>query len=873
MSLPILATKLHIPLPHPKFISRPRLIEKLNQGIAQGCKLSLISAPAGFGKTTLVSDWLSQLTIQHVTWLSLDEQDNDPARFMSYFMAALRQGDDKIGEQAKTLLQAPQPPSPETIMTTLINEITAVAKPLILVLDDYHLISSTPIHQTLAFLLEHQPAHFHLVLITRADPLLPLARFRARRQMSELRESDLRFTLGETVTFFNQIMGLELSPDQVETLARRTEGWIAGLQMAALSMQDQQDIPGFIHSFSGSHRFILDFLTDEVLRQRPGGTKDFLLQTAVLDRLCGPLCDAVTGQNNGQATLELLEQAGLFIIPLDQTRQWFRYHHLFGELLRYRLRVQGDPPEGLLHQRASQWFEKHGFLADAISHALEAQDWEKGATLIDQVSGDMLSRGQVITVIEWCQKLPEEILRAQPGLSLSYAWALLLLGQFDAGGEILNRLEVMAQQIPPLLGQVVTAQAYLARARGDDAQVIEKSRQALSLLPEDETFFRGTLALNLGLVYWHAGRLAEAEPVLMDASEMAEQTGNQYGQAAAQIFLARTLASRGKLRQAQAMLQEILSRNAQLPILALAHFDLALLYYEWNRLEEAGEQVRQGMELIERTGNLEFRYAGHVMQAMLRLAQGDGNGAWQAVETAGKVVKDMNPAAQARSAACHVQVALALGDVETAVRWSDQLLEDVDGHSFYRFLGLTRPRLLIAQGQKETAAAQLQARYETASRAGWGYGAIATRVWQALAADALETGLEFLEEALRLAAPESYLRTFVDAGDPLVPLLNEAANQGIMVEYVGKIIAAMGDGSRVGTRLDKPASSPLVEPLSERELEILRLLSERQTNAEIALALSVSVNTVKTHLQHIYEKLGVHGRRAAVNSAIEHNLL
>ena len=867
----LLQTKLYKPQLRPSVIPRPRLTSKMIA--AQRCKLTLICAPAGFGKTTLVVDFLSQLHSGSQAWFAIDEQDNDPTRFLSYLITAVQSQWPEAAEAASGALHSPQPPPSELILTALINGMTGRTEKLILVLDDYHLIETKANHDILAFILDHQAPSLHLVIITRADPLLPLARLRARGEMIELRKDDLRFTTAEAAHFLNQVMGLNLAQEQVAALEQQTEGWIAGLQLAALSMQGRKDIPGFIASFSGTNRFILDYLADEVLRHRPQGTRDFLLQTAVLERLSGPLCDAVMGQNNSQAILEQLEQANLFLFPLDDSRGWFRYHRLFAELLRHKLRAQGEPILAELHLRAAIWYEEQDFVADAIHHALAGEDWGRAGRLIGQATDSMLKGGQIVTLIDWCEQLPPPLIDAAPNLGLSYAWALLLVGRLDEAQEILGHIEAQAQPIPLLMGQTAAAQAYLARSRGDNAQVIEKSKVALSLLGKDDEVSRSNVTLNLGLVYWHEGRLSEAEEALEEAAKLSRLTANRYGELAAQIFLARTLASSGKLHQAEMAARDLVQTGTQIPILALAHYDLGAIYYEWNDLQKAGEEVNEGIALSRRSGHVEFENAGHMQHAFILLAQGDSAGALRAAQTSHRLSLAFSPVTQARSAAIHVQIALALGELATAVQWAEHLSEDVDAHSLYRFLGLTLPRLLIAQGKKEEAARRLRRCYETAVRCGWGYGLVATCALQSLAASSAPEAQQFLIEALRLAEPEHFVRTFADLGQPMARLLQNSPAQAIMPQYIAEITAAIGSDHDLGVETSPPGNKMLIEPLSERELEILQLLDKRQSNAEIALILNVSVNTVKTHLQHIYEKLGVHNRKTAVTAARELNLI
>jgi len=601
MSTALIATKLHVPPLRANLVLRPRLIERLEQGLRGGHRLTLVSAPAGFGKTTLLSEWADSVG-EPTAWLSLDEEDNDPARFLAYLLAALRQIDPSIGETAQLMLQAPQPPPPQSLLTSLINDLAALPASCILVLDDYHLIQTMPIHQQLAFLLEHLPPQAHLVIATREDPPLPLARLRARDQIAEIRQSDLTFTEEETADFLRRVMGLDLSSSDIATLGRRTEGWIAGLQLAALSMRNTEDLEGFVASFAGSHRYILDYLVEEVFRQQSSELQDFLLKTSILEHLTSPLCNAVTGRGDAQQVLAGLDQANLFVVRLDESRQWYRYHRLFRDLLRTQ---RADLDLASLHQRAARWYAENGFLDKAMHHALAAQDWDEAERLLGPAAGQAIASGRFATATRWFAALPEERIRKSSLLATLQGWVLLPAGQLD----VAETWALLAKDLLPddadavSRALVICLQLNIAHVRYQIPRVIELANQALELLEEGDPYgLRGTALANLASAQLSVGDIRATTQTYREMARLGQETGHPITAVDAWSGLAWLLHLQLEPREALALCHQALEgavgpRGEPLPLAGRTLVLMGLIAYERNELAAAREHLTRDWRL------------------------------------------------------------------------------------------------------------------------------------------------------------------------------------------------------------------------------------------------------------------------------------
>ena len=902
----LLETKFYIPRSRRDLVPRPRLSERLDRGSAW--TLMLVSAPAGFGKTTLLTEWLAAgpdapADQRRAAWLSLDRGDNRLASFWTYVIAALRTAAPGVGENALALLQASRPQPIETVLTTLLNDLSAAAGDIVLVLDDYHVIDASEVQDAMAFLLDHLPPQLHVVIASRADPALPLARLRARGELVEIRAAELRFTPDEAAAYLNEIMGLQLTARDVAALEGRTEGWIAALQLAALSMRGRDDVAGFIAGFAGDDRYVVDYLAEEVLQRQPDRVQAFLLQTSILGRLSGPLCDAVTGQGGGKAMLEALDRGNLFLVPLDDRRQWYRYHHLFADVLQVRLLDEQPGEVPGLHRRASAWYQQNGEQSVAIGHALAARDFVQAADLIERALPAMRITRQEATVHSWLKALPDEVIRVRPMLSFAMAGALLETGEFE-GVEVrlrdaerwLGEATAISKGSPAPPAEMVVAdeeefrrlpgaielyRSALSLARGDLPATVRYARRTLDRALIDDNGVRAGASGFLGLAFWTSGDLEAAHSAWAECAAGLRRSGQIADIFGCAIGMADIRLVQGRLGEAMRTYEQALRRASEQdgPVLrgtADMYVGMSEVHREHDDLQAAMQQLLRSQELGEAIGLPQNRYRWRVAMARIRQAEGDLGGALDLLNEAERVyVGDFFPNARPVPA-LRARAWVAQGTLGEALDWArEQGLSADDDLSYLReFEHITLARVLLARYTDEHAehsvyeATRLLERLLRAAEAGGRTGrVIEILVLQALAHQVrrdIPAALACLERALTLAEPEGYVRVFIDEGAPMASLLRAAAKQGTTRNYVRRLLAAVSE-----TRQDSQVRQALIDPLSERELDVLRLLGTELDGPAIARELMVSLNTVRTHTKNIYAKLAVTNRRAAVRRAAE----
>jgi LuxR family maltose regulon positive regulatory protein len=898
----LLATKLHRPQPTSKLVARSRLTQRLDEGLRNGHRLFLVVAPAGYGKTTLVADWLDKADIPSA-WLSLDEADNDPLRFFTYVVAALQKtlGPKLTQPLPEAFPMTPQ--SPEAFVLPLINDIAAVEQPILLALDDYHVITAKPVQEAMVFLLRRAPPNLHLVVLTRVDPPFPLPRLRVRERMTEIRDRDLRFTPEEMAAFLNALHCLNLPAEQITALESRTEGWAAGVQLAALSLQgcSPEHAAEFINAFSGSHYYIVDYLFEEVLSRQPDAVQQFLLHTSILERMCAPLCDAILiggargsgSSGDGEVTspsqeiLETLERSNLFLVPLDNDRCWYRYHYLFIDVLRQMGKSASQPDQmARLHGRASDWYGQNGFVADAVHHALQAGDHERAAEIVEENAWSMVQHAEMAALKQWMEALPGDSMSARPWLRIYYAWALFF-AESEAAEAQLQAVEQQHQAggataLPAeMQGHIAAIRAWIAYMRGDLDRAAVFSRQALELCPQMDAAVRSGL-----LAIWGDGCLAQNDlpgsaRAFAEAVDLAHSSGNIMLEVVARTSSGALNQAMGRLREAEATFQEALqtATRHKSPVAGQAYACLAHLYREWNDLASARLYAEKLIESSAVWGVVDALACGHLFLAMVLQAQNEFPGANRALAEASQVMRQhpLELPSEPWLGATRARLWLAQGKLEDARHWAETRGLSADGKLDLRneVEYLTLVHILLADHKVDDAArllSRLQRAMESTGRQG---NLITVLVLWAIVLDMQadsRSALAMLEHAVRLARPEGYMRVFLDEGKPIERLLKIAITQWQdrdLLAYTRKLLAAFADVAV------PPAEAQAPEPaiLTERELEVLRLIAAGCSNQEIADELVIAIGTAKRHTANIFDKLDVRNRTEAVARARQLDLL
>jgi len=879
----LLKTKLYIPAARSGLVSRSRLIDQLNQGLSR--RLILIAAPAGYGKTTLLCDWVAHCGCA-VAWLSLDEGDNDPARFLTYLISAVQTIDANFGRDIVTALQSPQPAALADWLPVLINQLDDISKPFVLVLDDYHLLTAPEIHQTLTFLLDHQPPQLHLAIATRKDPPLPLSRLRARGQLIELRQADLRFTPEETAAFLQHDMGVTISSADVATLANRTEGWIAGLQLAAFSLRDKADVSRLIRAFGGSHEYLVDYFAGEVLAQQPEPLKTFLLQTSILDRMCGDLCEAVTGQTHGQHLLEQLYHTNLFVVPLDTERVWYRYHQLFRELLRKQLQHEAAEQIPELHRRASQWCAAHALIEEAVEHALAAHDEDALGRLLDDHAEALFLRGEHVTLMRWIAALPDAQRQARPALGALQVILLSAAGRNQEAEFILREvdqaltgLDEDSPQQRQLLSRAAAAHTVAATLHDDPQTILFYARRALDLAP-DKTSWRSGVLLARSSAHFLLGDLTACIKCLSEAMDIATAWNNSMLRLAVMPRLAHMYWMQGQLNQAgqicQAGLDYIDQRGlARSPLSDNLLITWGAILCERGDLDRSADFIRRGLESSQAGQVILTQHFAYRSMVRVCLAQHDWSAAAEYLRLAEALAPDRNISIQHTSSLIGLKAQLLIQ--QGRLTEADQVLRAFGDQSggeipltHHGRLYLSQAQLHLVQGDWPAADRTLDRLFRFSQASGQRRWVIPIQILRAklcLLRQDLPQALAALEMALEQAEPEQFIQDFLDEGESIGPLLHEAIRRNVKPDFARHLLKRQSS--------DRPVAPPidLVEPLSDREIEVLKLVAEGLSNQEIATQLYLSLRTIKFHTGNLYSKLGVKSRTEAVAKARALNLL
>jgi LuxR family maltose regulon positive regulatory protein len=900
--MPVLATKLHVPEPRADLVVRPRLRDRLFSAEHDATRLVLVSAPAGFGKTTVLSQWFARSDAK-IAWVSLDGDDNDVRRFLRHVVAALQTTNADLGQDAQGVLDGAGELPADTVLTGVINDLDTLAEPTVVALDDYHEITAPAVHEAVAYLLDHLPRHVRLAMTTRADPPLPLARLRSNGGLLELRAADLRFTVDEAGALLNDVMGLTLADGDVRTLDQRTEGWAAGLQLAALSIRGRDDASAFVGAFAGSHRFVLDYLVEEVLNRQPEDVRGFLLETAVLREMTAPLCEAVTGKAGARAILETLERENVFVVPLDDDRTWYRYHHLFADALRVRLQASHPGRVAELHDAASGWLAANGLLADAVRHAIAGGNSEQVAHLVELGLADLRRNRQDATIREWLAALPDDVVRRSPLLATTAGWSRLAAGDVEgveswlsAAEEALAAEAASAGAVPDALADAARARdadvrglpsmievyrASVAQARGDVDGTVRHARHALDRAGPDDHFPRGAAAGFLGLAAWAAGDLRSAVDTFGEAVASLRAAGMVADELGATVVLANMWLARGSPADARRLYERALAaaEGHPGPVLSTAgdlHVGSADVLREQGDLEDAARHLDVARELGDRASLPENRHRWYTAMAGLLRAQGDLDGAIAMLDRAEPLFRpgyfpDVRPIAAMRA-----RLWVAAGRIADARAWARARGVTPSEPPAYltEYDQLTLARLLVHDGAERAAEALAIADriLQAAAAVGRDGSVVEARLLKAMAHHKLgevPAAMADLSSAVAAAVPAGFRQLFLDEGPAVADLLGRIAHTG------PRDVRPLAE--QLLSAAHRPVTPPRVpvldQRLSERELEVVRLLATDLTGPEIARAMFVSVNTLRTHTKHIFTKLDVKTRRAAVTRVAELGLL
>ncbi len=882
MVAPLLQTKVFIPREGPHLVSRPRLIERLSEQTER--KLTLVSAPAGFGKTTVIGEWLAA-SDKPFAWLSLDSADNDPHRLLSYLALTLQQIDKQIGVGVRTALDSSSPPPLNYLLTELINDIAVTEDAFTLVLDDYHVIESQEVHDAIDYILDHMPPNMHLGITSRIDPPLALARLRVRGQMIELRAADLRFTVDEAASFLNDSMGVELSAEDVAILEKRTEGWIASLQLAALSLQSRTDKHQFVEAFSGSHRHIIDYLVDEVMSAQTDEERDFLLGTSILEQLHAPLCDELLGITNSQQQLDKFDRENMFLVSLDDQRSWFRYHHLFSEFLSQRLSERGPEEVARLHLRAVNWMTANGYVEQAFNHAIAAKEFETAADIIEPVAMDMVWKGQVAALLKWTAVIPDAVIDQRPRLLLSQIWASLW--SIDRSG-VLPLIERLSKAIPgiddpkgkaEIEGNLKFIRATIDRDSSDFGAGIEFSKEILDLIPDGGLHFRALVEFGRGYELYVMGRHGEAIASMREAQEVGPKA-QPYMVLSAMSWLGKIEEHKGNLAEAAKLYHSVITHAAEiggispLPVGGYGHVGTGRIQYEKNDLEEAETSIVRGVMIGEQAHEIGTMMLGYLALVKLRLVQGRFDDAADVMQKTHDLAPEaMLPVEVGQLDSWSALVSLTKGDREAASKWADGALKQSSEYQFMRQASdQNLVRILVGLDRAAEAIPIIERTLEGAETDDRTGDVVAILALMAIAHDKAgqkDEAIATLVRAVKLAEPAGYMRTFIDEGEAMADLLRAVVGVGSLTGYLRKLI----DGFGALSRQTAEVSQYMVDPLSDREIEVLGHIAEGLKYQEIADQLIVSLNTVRFHTRNVYSKLQVNSRTDAINKGRELELI